>query len=125
MKKGIIRMHETTAVFLGIIIGVFLVLFCCAILFVYTKITKRIDNFKETERKAYTKARDRAEEKYKELDERIKELEKSRSSKNLTEKRKSPMRSSDVRLKSSKRREFRLASGATATAFLLKGIQNK
>lgn len=69
-------MHETTAVFLGIIIGVFLVLFCCAILFGYTKITKRIDSFKETERKAYTKARDRAEEKYKELDERIKELEK-------------------------------------------------
>ena len=47
-------MNETTAVFLGIIIGVFLVLFCCAILFVYTKITKRIDSFKETERKAYT-----------------------------------------------------------------------
>lgn len=70
-------MHETTAVFLGIIIGVFLVLFCCAILFVYTKITKRIDSFKETERKAYTKIRDRAEEKYKELDVRIKELEKS------------------------------------------------
>ncbi len=55
-------MNETTAVFLGIIIGVFLVLFCCAILFVYTKITKRIDSFKETERKAYTKIRDRAEE---------------------------------------------------------------
>ena len=78
-------MNETTAVFLGIIIGVFLVLFCCAILFVYTKITKRIDSFKETERKAYTKARDRAEEKYKELDERIKELEKSDREKKISD----------------------------------------
>ena len=77
MNETTAVMNETTAVFLGIIIGVFLVLFCCAILFVYTKITKRIDSFKETERKAYTKARDMAEEKYKELDERIKELEKS------------------------------------------------
>ena len=80
-------MHETTAVFLGIIIGVFLVLFCCAILFVYTKITKRIDSFKETERKAYTKIRDRAEEKYKELDVdgRIKELEKSEREKKISD----------------------------------------
>ena len=52
---------------------------------VYTKITKRIDSFKETERKAYTKARDRAEEKYKELDERIKELEKSDREKKISD----------------------------------------
>ena len=78
-------MNETTAVFLGIIIGVFLVLICCAILFVYTKITKRIDSFKETERKAYTKIRDRAEEKYKELDVRIKELEKSDREKKISD----------------------------------------
>ena len=78
-------MHETTAVFLGIIIGVFLVLFCCAILFAYIKISKRIDTFKETERKAYTKARERVEEKYNELDERIKELEKSDREKKISD----------------------------------------
>ena len=78
-------MNETTAVFLGIIIGVFLVLFCCAILFAYIKISKRIDTFKETERKAYTKARERAEEKYNELDERIKELEKSDREKKISD----------------------------------------
>lgn len=78
-------MNETTAVFLGIIIGVFLVLFCCAILFAYIKISKRIDTFKETERKAYTKARERAEEKYNELDERIKSLENSEREKKLSD----------------------------------------
>lgn len=78
-------MNETTAVFLGIIVGVFLILFCCAILFAYIKISKRIDTFKETERKAYTKARERAEEKYNELDERIKELEKSDREKKISD----------------------------------------
>ena len=78
-------MHETTAVFLGIIIGVILVLFCCAILYAYSKISRRIENFRETERKAYTKARERAEEKYKELSERVKELEKSDREKKLSD----------------------------------------
>ena len=78
-------MNETTAVFLGIIIGDFLVLFCCAILFAYSRISKRIDSFKDTERKAYTKARERAEEKYNELDERIKSLEKSEREKKLSD----------------------------------------
>ena len=78
-------MNETTAVFLGIIIGVFLVLFCCVILYVYTKLTKRIDSFKETERKAYAKTRDMAEEKYNELDGRIKTLESSDREKKLSD----------------------------------------
>ena len=38
-----------------------------------------------TERKAYTKARERAEEKYNELDERIKSLEKSEREKKLSD----------------------------------------
>ena len=78
-------MNETTAVFLGIIIGVFLVLFCCVILYVYTKLTKRIDSFKETERKAYSKTRDMAEEKYNELDGRNKTLESSDREKKLSD----------------------------------------
>ncbi len=78
-------MNETTAVFLGIIIGVFLVLFCCAILFAYSKITKRIDSFKETERKAYSKVRDRAEKRYNKLDGRIKALESSDREKKLAD----------------------------------------
>ncbi len=78
-------MNETTAVFLGIIIGVFLVLFCCAILFAYSRISKRIDTFKETERKAYTKTRERAEEKYKELSDRVEVLEKSDREKRLSD----------------------------------------
>ena len=78
-------MNETTAVFVGIIIGIFLVLFCCAILYAYTKICKRIDSFKETERKVYSKARERAEEKYNELNGRIKALESSDREKKLND----------------------------------------
>ncbi|WP_407385940.1 hypothetical protein [Ruminococcus sp.] len=78
-------MNETTAVFVGIIIGIFLVLFCCAILYAYTKISKRIDSFKETERKAYSKARERAEEKYKELSDRVSALEKSDREKKISD----------------------------------------
>ena len=78
-------MNETTAVFLGIIIGVILVLFCCAILYGYSKISRRIESFRETERKAYAKARERAEEKYKELSDRVKELEKSDREKKLSD----------------------------------------
>ena len=70
-------MNETTAVFVGIIIGVFLVLFCCAILYAYTKISKKIEDFKDTERKAFTKARDRADKRFSEIEDRIKELEES------------------------------------------------
>lgn len=70
-------MNETTAVFIGIIIGVFLVLFCCAILYAYTKISKKIEDFRDTERRAYTKARDRAINRFNEIDDRIKALEES------------------------------------------------
>ena len=68
-------MNETTAVFIGIIIGVFLVLFCCAILYVYIKITKKIEDFMDTERRAFTKVHNRAEEKYSKLSDRVKALE--------------------------------------------------
>lgn len=68
-------MNETTAVFIGIIIGVFLVLFCCAILYAYIKITKKIEDFMDTERRAFTKVRNRTEEKYSKLSDRVKALE--------------------------------------------------
>ena len=51
-------MHETTAVFLGIIIGVFLILICCVILYSHHSLSKRIEKFKEIERKAYAKAKE-------------------------------------------------------------------
>ena len=70
-------MNETTAVFVGIIIGVFLVLFCCAILYAYTKISNKIEDFKNTERKAFTKASDRTNERFSELEDRVKQLENS------------------------------------------------
>lgn len=70
-------MNETTAVFVGIILGIFLVLFCCAVLYFHSRISNKFERFKETERKAYTKAKDRAEERYNELDGRIKTLESS------------------------------------------------
>ena len=70
-------MHETTAVFLGIIIGIFLILISCVILYSHHSLSKRIEKFKEIERKAYAKAKERAEEKYKELEDRVEELQKA------------------------------------------------
>lgn len=78
-------MNETTAVFVGIIIGIFLVLFCCAILYLYSRISKKIERFKETERKAYTKAQERAEKRYNKLDGRIKALESSDREKKISD----------------------------------------
>lgn len=53
--------------------------------FSFTLRLPRESKFKETERKAYTKARNRAKEKYKELGDRIKELEKSDREKKLSD----------------------------------------
>lgn len=78
-------MNETTAVFVGIIIGIFLVLFCCAVLYFYSRISNKFERFKETERKAYFKARERAEEKFKELSDKVKELEKSNREKKISD----------------------------------------
>ncbi|MBQ2359121.1 MAG: hypothetical protein II395_10315 [Ruminococcus sp.] len=70
-------MTELGAVFIGIIIGVILMLGICVMLYVYAKILNKIRSFKEWERKAHAVMKERAQRKYDELNARISTLEKN------------------------------------------------